>query len=117
MTNSYRKNHDVAELENDYRLGLIAREHSKEKALENHISDESLLSESLVKRLNNAMIDQRKAGENIALDYVDPIEAVHGWLNSPAHRKVLLDKDYTHFGTGVYGNVYTQSLIWMTGED
>ena len=80
-------------------------------ALENYSSEESSESANLTDRLKETRIDHRKAGENIASDYVDAIEAVHGWLNSSAHRNVLLDKDFTHIGTGAYGNYYTQNLI------
>ena len=45
------------------------------------------------------------------------IEAVHGWLNSPAHRNVLLDKDFTHLGIGAYGKYYTQNLILINKKD
>ena len=48
---------------------------------------------------------------------MDAIEAVHGWLNSPAHRDVLLEKDVTHLGTGAYGKYYTQVLIRETVEE
>jgi len=67
--------------------------------------------ENLSHRLDEAMIEHRKAAENIAFDYVDAIEAVHGWLNSSDHRSVLLNKDFTHLGTGSYGNYYTQDFI------
>lgn len=32
-------------------------------------------------------------------------------MNSPEHRKVLLGKDFTHMGTGAYGNYFTQTFI------
>lgn len=114
ITNKYRVNNGVPELKNDYELGVFAREYSQKMALEIYTTEESTESEKLSKRLKEAEIGHRKAGENIAFDYVDAIEAVHGWLNSPSHRKVLLDKDFTHIGTGAYGNYYVQSLIEST---
>lgn len=117
LTNAYRVKHEVPELQNDYELGVLAREYSEKMALESYNADESSESEKLSNRLKDAMIEHRKAGENIAFDYVDAIEAVHGWLNSPSHRKVLLDKDFTHIGTGAYGNYYAQNLIKITKDD
>lgn len=111
ITNIYRKNHDVGMLKRDYQLQVVAREHSKEMALQNYFSQDSPTSGTLANRLKLAEIDVKKAGENIALNYTDAIEAVHGWLNSPAHQEVLLDKNFTHIGTGVYGNYYTQNLV------
>ncbi|WP_342512715.1 CAP-associated domain-containing protein [Sporosarcina sp. FSL K6-1522] len=117
LTNNYRKNHGVEELLDDYWLGIAAREHSEETALEDLSSSESPAVESLADRLKEEAIEHRKAGENIAFNYVDAIEAVHGWLNSPAHRSVLLDKDFTHLGTGAYGKYYTQYLIRVVADD
>ncbi|QTD42429.1 CAP-associated domain-containing protein [Sporosarcina sp. Te-1] len=111
LTNEYRKNHDRTELKSDYWLGVLAREHSKDMALENYFSNESPSTGTLSDRLKSSDIAHRKAGENIAFNYVDAIEAVHGWLNSPAHRQVLLDEDFTELGTGVYGKYYTQDFI------
>ena len=117
LTNSYRLKHGVSELESNYALGIFAQDYSESMALENNIVDESLDIEKLSNRLKEAEIEHRRAGENVAFDYVDAIEAVHGWLNSPSHRKVLLDKDFTHIGTGAYGNYYTQDLIRATKEE
>ncbi|GKV67689.1 putative membrane protein YlbC [Sporosarcina sp. NCCP-2716] len=114
ITNLYRTNHELGRLKRDYRLQVVAREHSKEMALQNYFSQDSPTSGSLSNRLELAGITVKKAGENIALNYTDAIEAVHGWLNSPAHREVLLDRDFSHIGTGVYGNYYTQNLIQET---
>lgn len=119
LTNVYRERHGLPTLQEDSSLTVLAQEHSKEMALENYLSNESPVSGSLAERLKSAMVEQRKAGENIASDYVDAIEAVHGWLNSSAHRNVLLDADFTHLGTGAYGNYYAQILIRKTetGEE
>lgn len=117
LTNSYRKKHEVTELIRDNRLSEIAREHSNHALLESYSSAESEELDNLSERLKEAMIDHRRAGENVALNYVDPIEAVHGWINSPAHRSVLLNKQFTHVGIGVYGKYYTQNLIQINKKD
>ena len=117
LTNSYRKKHGVQELRDNKILNKLGREHSEKLALEKYLSGDSLTSPSFADRLKVSMIEQRKAGENIASDYTDAIEAVHGWHNSPAHRKILLDEDFTHLGVGAYGNVYTQNFVLLIEED
>lgn len=117
LTNSYRKKHGLNEVLSDYYLGKVARKHSEDMAMENYFSHESPVAGNLANRLKEAEIEHRKAGENIAFNYVDAIEAVHGWLNSPAHRNVLLDKDFTHLGTGAYGKYYTQNFVRKTIEE
>lgn len=114
LTNLIRSKYQLKELQNDYTLGQFARKNSEQLALEKISQEEMTLNESLTNRLKNAEIEHKKAGENTAIDYADPIEAVHGWLNSPEHKKVLLGKDYTHLGTGAYGNYYTETFIKST---
>lgn len=111
LTNIYRERHGLKPLNNDYWLSLLAQNHSKDMAIENYFSHESPSAGNLSERLKSLGIEHKKAGENIAANYVDAIEAVHGWLNSPAHRSVLLDSDATDIGTGAYGKYYTQVLI------
>nr|WP_255723334.1 CAP-associated domain-containing protein [Sporosarcina sp. ACRSL] len=117
LTNMYRQHHGVHQLENDYWLSLLAQNHSKDMAIENYFSHESPSAGNLSERLKSLGIEHKKAGENIAANYVDAIEAVHGWLNSPAHRSVLLDSDVTEIGTGAYGKYYTQVLIKSDKKD
>ena len=117
LTNFYRKSHGLNKVISDYGLSIVARKHSEDMALENYFSHESPVTGSLADRLKEANIEHRKARENIAFNYVDAIEAVHGWLNSSAHRDVLLEKDVTHLGTGAYDKYYTQVLIRKTTEE
>lgn len=50
------------------------------------------------------------AGENLA--YVFPTEkaVVRAWMNSPEHRKNILNKKYTDIGVGINGGVIVQHL-------
>lgn len=111
LTNIYREHHEVAPLIHDYWLSSIAQEHSMDMAIRNYFSHESPTGGNLSERLKNSSIEHKRAGENIATNYVDAIDAVHGWLNSPAHRSVLLDAEMTEIGTGAYGKYFTQVLI------
>ena len=117
LTNQYRRNYGVKALRTDYTLSTIAQKHSQDMALENYFSHDSPKLGNYAERLKEANLSHNKAGENLAFDYVDAIEAVHGWFNSPIHRKVLVDKDFTHLGTGVYGRYYTQDFIYKIYDD
>lgn len=117
LTNLIRESYRLPQLRNNYALGQFARKHSEYLALENISTEEPEKTESLTNRLKLAEIEHKKAGENTAFDYADAIEAVHGWLNSPDHRKVLLGKDFTHLGTGVYGSYFTETFIKSTIDD
>lgn len=117
LTNLIRESYHLPELRSNYALGQFARKHSELLAFENISTEETEKMESLTNRLKLAEIEHKKAGENTAFDYADAIEAVHGWLNSPDHRKVLLGKDFTHLGTGAYGNYFTETFIKSTVDD
>ena len=40
------------------------------------------------------------AGENIAGGQRSPAEVVNAWMNSPGHRRNILNEEYTHMGAG-----------------
>lgn len=49
-------------------------------------------------------------GENIAKGFDTPEEVIKGWMNSPGHRRNILEKKYTHAGFGVARD--TRGKIW-----
>lgn len=50
-------------------------------------------------------------GENIAEGQDSPAEVVSGWMNSPGHRRNILNKEFTHLGVGIRRNA-KGSLCW-----
>jgi uncharacterized protein YkwD len=76
----------------------------------------------LVKRLQAAGIRYMAAGENLfMLQGVPdvPAAAVRGWLNSPAHRDILLSARFDHTAVGVHtmerGAVYGTQIFTRPG--
>ncbi|TGV29209.1 secretion protein, partial [Mesorhizobium sp. M00.F.Ca.ET.186.01.1.1] len=61
--------------------------------------------------LKQANITYSMAGENIAAGYPDAIEAHESWMNSPGHRKNILEKDFTQLGVGVITDYFTQAFL------
>jgi uncharacterized protein YkwD len=111
LTNVYRLRHSIDAVEQDYTLGIVASKHSEDMAMQNYFSHESPDFGVLEDRLEEAQIVYDSAGENIAANYYDSAEVVHGWLNSADHRKVLLEEDFTHLGVGTFGKYYTQNFV------
>lgn len=111
LINITRVHHDLASLEINKSLKDAANMHSEERKVQNFLAHESLISRNLKKRLEKYEIDYNDANENLATAYFDAIEAMHAWLNSPEHRKVILNDKYTLVGSGVYLNYYTQIFI------
>lgn len=111
LTNLYRKKFGAKSLVRSESLNETAMAHSEDMFLQDYISHESPTYGSLTQRMEKNAISYEEANENVAMAYFDAIEAVHGLLNSPDHRAIMLDKQYTHGGTGVYYNYYTQIFI------
>lgn len=58
------------------------------------------------------------AGENLAIHFTDSTEVVEAWMESPAHRKNIVDTKYTEIGVGTakgtfdgYDTVYVVQLF------
>ncbi|WP_261133865.1 CAP domain-containing protein [Bacillus sp. Marseille-Q3570] len=111
LTNVIREQYNVPALQWHEETSQVAFGHSKEMNEENYFSHESPNTGNLSNRLDRKDIKYIQAGENIAANYIDGIEAVVGWLNSEGHRKAMLNKDFTHLGVGVYQRYYTQNFI------
>ena len=116
LINITRVQHDLAPLEINKSLKDAAKTHSEEMKVQNFLAHESPTSGNLKKRLEKYGIEFNDANENLATAYFDSIEAMHGWLNSTEHRKVILNDRYTLVGSGVYLNYYTQIFIEPTSH-
>lgn len=111
ITNVIRKRTGLATLKWNGKAAGAAYLHSKEMSDKGYFSHESPEKGTLLDRLTLAEVSFELAGENIAQGYMDGIDAVEGWLNSPGHRKNLLENRFTQLGVGVYRNFYTQNFI------
>ncbi|MDR3203127.1 MAG: CAP domain-containing protein [Deltaproteobacteria bacterium] len=52
--------------------------------------------------LNEIEIRFFKAAENLAQGFKDPEAFMSGWMNSPSHRKVILETEYNRLGVGCH---------------
>lgn len=77
---------------------------------------ERLMSQS--RGWSGVMARQRKmyhsqapgVGENVAYGQRDPAEVMHAWMNSPGHRKNILNPNYSEIGVGAVAN--GRSIYW-----
>lgn len=53
-------------------------------------------------RMTAAGYSGNSGGENIAAGYVNPVEVMTGWMNSPGHRGNILSSGYRELGVGYY---------------
>lgn len=111
LTNEFRLLNNLPKLLRSPILNEVAMEHSEYMALKdlNLNNEEKIIT--LEARLKENNVTYKKMGENLAVNYYDAIEVIHGWMNSKEHRETLLNEKFNISGTGVYLNNFTQLLI------
>ncbi|MEW9501425.1 CAP domain-containing protein [Jeotgalibacillus marinus] len=111
MTNVIRMQRDVESLEWEEEVAQVARGHSKNMHEEEFFSNESPTEGTLADRLEETERSYQEVAENIATNYSHAPAVIHAWMNSPGHRKTLLQDGFTHLGIGVYNLYFTQDFI------
>jgi uncharacterized protein YkwD len=104
LTNAERRRHHLQGLRWNDDLAGEARRHSVRMMQARFFSHEDPERGPLPRRLARSGFYFRGAAENLnySRGYQDPAAAaVQGWMESPGHRKNLLDPDYTQIGIGV----------------
>lgn len=112
LTNVIRYRYKLPTLSWFDKASQVARSHSKDMELNNyfdHVSTTSGLDP--FQRLKQAGVHYVMAGENIAAGFPDAIEAYESWMNSPGHRKNMLEEGFKQLGVGVYLDYYTQNFV------
>ena len=99
LVNRDRSLYHLAPLVLDARLGTVARAHSADMRDHHFIGHLSPTTGSAGDRLRKAHIETALVLENIAREY-GPSEVEHGLMDSPGHRKNLLDPSATLLGVG-----------------
>jgi uncharacterized protein YkwD len=120
LINDERRKKGLGELDWDDRLSQLARSYSKKMAKESFFSHYDRDGNSVVERAADSDIrGWNKIGENLfyceGYGEIDDL-AVRGWMNSPDHRRNILDRQFNTTGIGVAqsrdGRIYiTQVFI------
>lgn len=102
FTNQERLRMGLPELRYNKDLEKAAQRHSADMARNNYFSHDALDGSDLKDRV--ALTDYRytNVGENLfwRTPDNDPAYAVQGWMESPGHRKNMLDPQFTEIGLG-----------------
>lgn len=108
LSNIERANNGAPPLTVDHFLEIAALGHSQEMARLGYFDHTSPTPgrETPDVRIHLAGSSAPKTGENLAMFSGHPEaelaeKAVVGWMNSPGHRRNLLDPGFTHIGIGV----------------
>ncbi len=114
MVNAERKKAGLQELVWDEEMAEVARAHSLDMWRRQYFAHDTPEGETPLERLLGDEIVLEKAGENLAL--ARTIARAHkGLMNSPGHRRNILDPAFGRIGIGVidggkYGKMVTQNF-------
>jgi len=96
----------------------VARAYSRRMAEQNFFSHNDPDGLTVRERVDEADIRWRMLGENLAYSngYVNPVAAsLHGWMESPGHRRNILDPDFSLTAIGAWikedGTVYFTEIF------
>lgn len=111
LANSFRIKYNLPVLLPLDSLSSLASENSEEMFLQTMESHTTNGENSIEQQLNELQQQYNQHGINVATNYKDAIEVLHGWLNSKEHRALLTDEQFTHIGSGAYLNYFTQLYV------
>lgn len=116
--NQRRKAHDLNPLAEKDLLSRIAREYSRRMIRKEFFSHEAPSGGTPSDRIREAGLRYRWVGENLAMfgNVTQPApRAVKQWMGSAAHRKNILQGEFTHTGVGIWkeGNRYYITQVFM----
>ncbi|MCA0983972.1 SafA/ExsA family spore coat assembly protein [Halobacillus yeomjeoni] len=116
LTNQERAKNGLSALKANWQLSRVARYKSVDMRDKNYFSHTSPTYGSPFQMMQDFNVNYRRAAENIAAGQRTPQEVVNGWMNSPGHRKNILDPNLKQIGVGYakggsYGHYWTQMFI------
>jgi uncharacterized protein YkwD len=99
--NEARRKAGVKALRSDSRLDRAAQRHAEDMLARGFFAHESPEDKTVRERAKAAGYDWRTIGENIAEGQFTVDEVMTTWLNSPGHRRNILDPRFEELGVGL----------------
>ncbi|EJF90318.1 CAP domain-containing protein [Bartonella tamiae] len=96
LLNTIRRDHHLNPLKHDQRLEQMAQYQANLMAETNKVSHSVKWGQGFVSRLRQFGI-RGAAGENLSAGQKDVSNAYKAWMNSPQHRRNMLDPSFGHF--------------------
>lgn len=101
LVNYARRQEGVAVVEKNNQLEKAAKAKVQDMFAHNYFAHTSPEGVSPWHWLDNAGYDYRYAGENLAMNFTDPLSQQQAWMQSASHRKNILNAKYTEIGVAV----------------
>lgn len=111
VTNEYRKNEGISELQLDDKLSVVANIRAIEMALSNKFSHVRPNGSNYSEIFTDLDINTYSSGENIAFGYDYSAEVCVGWKESSGHYANMINPRYKKLGVGKY--TYNGTTYWV----
>ena len=118
LVNATRTQAGLPALKVNGTLTSSANAYAKLMADRNFFSHDGIDGSSPQSRIKASGYAGRFKGEALAAGQSSPQSALNTWLNSPAHRDILMDRNAVEVGIGYYskpGTTYTTYWVFVTG--
>jgi hypothetical protein len=114
LTNFVRQKAGLPALRLSTRLGQVALNHARDMAANNYFSHTGLNGSQSWDRAKAAGYHYSYIAENISAGHATPRKTILSWMNSPGHRKNILNPNYTEIGFGyAYSNASKYKYYWV----
>lgn len=108
LTNQVRAKYRLRPLRFNCRLYNAAQRHTIDMVNSNRISHRGSDGSSVGSRVKRSGYKFSAVAENVAQGQRTPSQVVNSWMNSPGHRRNILNPQYTDIGVGYANNYWTQ---------
>jgi uncharacterized protein YkwD len=99
LINLARNAEGLGSLQRQTTLGIAAQSHNQDMATNNFVGHTGSDGSSAGVRAERAgYADWLRIGETIAMGQLTPAQTVQDWLNSPSHRAIIMNPNYTDIG-------------------
>jgi uncharacterized protein YkwD len=110
LVNVERKKRGLRLLKGNSVLAQIASGHARDMYHREYFSHQSTDGRTMRDRFEDANFDFRYAGENIARGQKTAQRVMTAWMNSPGHRKNILNPRFGRIGVAKAGTVWVQNF-------
>jgi uncharacterized protein YkwD len=111
VANQARRNEGCGPLAWHAGVAAVAQAHSEDMLTRDYFDHTDSRGLSPMQRVQAAAIPVRAVAENIAHGQTTGAAVLQSWLDSPGHRRNLLNCEYTHHGVGLAGTYWTHLLV------
>lgn len=110
LSNQYRGGQGLGALRLDAGLSQVALEFAQDMMNRNYFDHVTPDGGTMSERLENGHIVFRAAGENIAKGQRDADAVMTAWMNSPGHRRNIMNGNYGKIGLAHVGPYWVMEL-------